>query len=307
MLPTSLVFFYYSDFSVTKRDRKEEVAPSPPPPPMASALIRSSLLRGARACSAASAGSAATAAAVPVAAPASSVPTQLNRTAAGEVSFAPRRDFSSGGDKSRGAGSSSDGVPGDGNSGGGSSLERPSPPPPSSSSSTPRTAAVNRYAAHRRTQDQWDAGSADLPALEKQVTRRGFGGAYSPGELNWVDQKEEPWRKTSPFLPPPASGLVSRSHRHLCALHGCEDDIHFTNIKLLEYFISDTTGQIKPRRQSGLCAKNHRKVSRTIKQARQLGLIPIIEPYVVVDKTTSFDDIARGGGWSDRDLTTGPR
>ena len=133
----------------------------------------------------------------------------------------------------------------------------------------------------------------DLPALEKQVTRRGFGGAYSPGELNWVDQKEEPWRKKSPFLPPPVSGLVSRSQRRHCALDGCEDDIHFTNVKLLEYFVSDTTGQIKPRRQTGLCAKNQRKVSRAIKQARQLGLIPIIEAFVTIDKTSSVDDAAR--------------
>ena len=35
------------------------------------------------------------------------------------------------------------------------------------------------------------------------------------------------------------------------------------------------------------------RVSRAIKQARQLGLIPIIEAFVTIDKTSSVDDAAR--------------
>lgn len=162
----------------------------------------------------------------------------------------------------------------------------------SSRSSPPSTAqgpkAGNRFDVNARSHGN-DTHTVDLPGLEKQITRRGVGGAYSPSELNWVDQKEEPWRQTSPFLPPPPSGLVSRSRRHLCALRGCEDDVHFTNIKLLEYFVSDTTGQIKPRRQTGLTAKMQRKVAHTIKQARQLGMIPYVEPFTTVDQSTLSD------------------
>lgn len=42
---------------------------------------------------------------------------------------------------------------------------------------------------------------------------------------------------------------------------------------LLARFLSPA-GMIKPRKTSGLCAKCQRKVARTIKQARHLGVIP---------------------------------
>jgi ribosomal protein S18 len=45
------------------------------------------------------------------------------------------------------------------------------------------------------------------------------------------------------------------------------------NVALLSRFLSPA-GMIKPRRASGLCAKCQRKVARTVKQARHLGVLP---------------------------------
>jgi len=45
------------------------------------------------------------------------------------------------------------------------------------------------------------------------------------------------------------------------------------NVPLLSAFLSPA-GMIKPRRLSGLCAKCQRKVAKTIKRARHIGVIP---------------------------------
>ena len=50
-------------------------------------------------------------------------------------------------------------------------------------------------------------------------------------------------------------------------------DIDYKDTELLSRFL-DPLAKIKPRRQSGACAKHQRKLSRTIKKARILGLLP---------------------------------
>lgn len=49
--------------------------------------------------------------------------------------------------------------------------------------------------------------------------------------------------------------------------------LHKQNVALLSRFLSPA-GMIKPRRASGLCAKCQRKVAKTVKQARHLGVLP---------------------------------
>ncbi len=51
------------------------------------------------------------------------------------------------------------------------------------------------------------------------------------------------------------------------------EDMVFTNVAKLAQFLSPV-GLIKPRRVSGLCAKCQRKVARTVKQARHMGMLP---------------------------------
>ncbi len=49
--------------------------------------------------------------------------------------------------------------------------------------------------------------------------------------------------------------------------------IDYRDPSVLKHFITER-GKIVPRRISGLCAKNQRKVTQAIKRARNLGLLP---------------------------------
>ena len=49
--------------------------------------------------------------------------------------------------------------------------------------------------------------------------------------------------------------------------------IDYKDPQLLKYFITER-GKIVPRRISGLCAKNQRKIAKAIKRARKLALLP---------------------------------
>ena len=66
------------------------------------------------------------------------------------------------------------------------------------------------------------------------------------------------------------------------------------NIKLLEYFVADS-GSIKPRKQTGLCTKCQRQVAKTVKQSRQMAMIPIIEGWQTADYTENIEDLTKGG------------
>ena len=49
--------------------------------------------------------------------------------------------------------------------------------------------------------------------------------------------------------------------------------IDYKDPSVLRYFITER-GKIVPRRVSGLCAKNQRKITRAIKRARMIALMP---------------------------------
>ncbi len=51
------------------------------------------------------------------------------------------------------------------------------------------------------------------------------------------------------------------------------DDINYKDVRLLSNFISER-GKITPRRISGVCAPHQRRLSESIKQARNIALIP---------------------------------
>ena len=50
-------------------------------------------------------------------------------------------------------------------------------------------------------------------------------------------------------------------------------EIDYKDTETLSRFL-DPLAKIKPRRQSGVCARHQRKLSKTIKKARVLGLLP---------------------------------
>lgn len=52
-----------------------------------------------------------------------------------------------------------------------------------------------------------------------------------------------------------------------------EAKIDYKDVDLLKRYI-DETGKIRPRRQTGACAKHQRAVARAIKNARHIALLP---------------------------------
>lgn len=51
--------------------------------------------------------------------------------------------------------------------------------------------------------------------------------------------------------------------------------IDYKNTELLKRYI-DETGKIRPRRQTGTCAKHQRVVAKAIKNARHIALLPFV-------------------------------
>jgi|SRR5579884_3246378 len=51
------------------------------------------------------------------------------------------------------------------------------------------------------------------------------------------------------------------------------DDINYKDVRMLSAFISER-GKITPRRISGVCAPHQRRLAESIKQARNIALIP---------------------------------
>nr|WP_199489935.1 30S ribosomal protein S18 [Meiothermus sp. QL-1] len=74
--------------------------------------------------------------------------------------------------------------------------------------------------------------------------------------------------------------MVRRSRKpKVAAAVGSFDLTDVKNVEILKRFLSET-GKILPRRRTGLSAKEQRKLARTIKRARVLGLLPFTEKLV---------------------------
>jgi small subunit ribosomal protein S18 len=57
-----------------------------------------------------------------------------------------------------------------------------------------------------------------------------------------------------------------------------EQIINYKNTELLKRYITDD-GKIRPRRQTGTCAKHQREVAAAIKRARHIALLPFTGKY----------------------------
>ncbi len=62
-------------------------------------------------------------------------------------------------------------------------------------------------------------------------------------------------------------------HCHFCANQ--INNIDWKDIPALQRFMSHYC-RIVPRRRTGLCAKHQRKISKLIKRAREMGLMPFV-------------------------------
>jgi len=69
---------------------------------------------------------------------------------------------------------------------------------------------------------------------------------------------------------------MRRPRRRVCMF--CAEkikDINYKDVDRLRQFVSDR-GKILARRQSGACAKHQRAVTRAIKRAREIALLPFV-------------------------------
>lgn len=55
--------------------------------------------------------------------------------------------------------------------------------------------------------------------------------------------------------------------------------IDYKKVDLLKKYVTEE-GTIRPRRQTGACAKHQRAVAKAVKQARQIALLPFTGRYV---------------------------
>jgi len=66
-----------------------------------------------------------------------------------------------------------------------------------------------------------------------------------------------------------------RRQRHCTFCTEKIDYIDYKNTDLLRGFLTER-GKIKPRRRSGTCAKHQRILSKAIKRARHMALLPFV-------------------------------
>ncbi|KAE9349312.1 hypothetical protein PF008_g6963 [Phytophthora fragariae] len=95
------------------------------------------------------------------------------------------------------------------------------------------------------------------------------GWAVTPEMLNWMlpAEKRKPFRKDTTK---PWKYFVAANHQDIVELA--------LDVDLLRLFISPT-GRIRPRRFTGLTAKQQRKLAQAIKISRQLALLPYLSRY----------------------------
>ena len=74
-------------------------------------------------------------------------------------------------------------------------------------------------------------------------------------------------------------GLISspfHRKRRICAF--CVEkvsDIDYKQYEVLQRYVTEH-GRIRPRRQTGTCAKHQRSLARAVKRARHLALLPFV-------------------------------
>ncbi len=71
-----------------------------------------------------------------------------------------------------------------------------------------------------------------------------------------------------------ANNKTEQKHCYYCV--NKDQSVDFKDVQILQRFMSHFA-RIVPRRRTGLCAKHQRAVSRTIKRARIMGLMPFIK------------------------------
>lgn len=82
-------------------------------------------------------------------------------------------------------------------------------------------------------------------------------------------------RKSSPRRRPRSGAAYRRIKKRTC--YFCDNKIRYVDYKditLLRRYISDARGKIRGRRSTGNCQRHQNAVSRAIKNAREMALLP---------------------------------
>ncbi len=68
--------------------------------------------------------------------------------------------------------------------------------------------------------------------------------------------------------------MFRRRRKKVCSFCFSKDgSIHYRKVNILYHYI-DTRARIKNRRRTGVCAKHQRVLSKAIKRAREMALLP---------------------------------
>lgn len=100
-----------------------------------------------------------------------------------------------------------------------------------------------------------------------------------PGVVEAVVEGSAPTAAPSPTPAKPASTRRYPQPPRLCYFCVERVVIDYKNVDLLRRFVNDRA-RIKPRRQTGTCARHQRRLAVAIKRARLLGLLPFTAEHV---------------------------
>lgn len=120
-----------------------------------------------------------------------------------------------------------------------------------------------------------EEGSADRAPRERQMERR----------RGTRPSQQEGFDRGARVSGPPRRGGRFQPRRRVCIF--CADKnrtIDWKDIDGLQRFVTET-GDIRPRRKTGTCAKHQRSLAEAIKRARIIALLPYTSEHVRISGT----------------------
>lgn len=92
-----------------------------------------------------------------------------------------------------------------------------------------------------------------------------------PGKGNWKQRLKR--KPESGEAKKKTSRIFKKSLQYILLLKKWKNEINYTNLLLLKAFLTKYS-KIKPRRKTRIASQKQRKIAKSIRKARVLGLIP---------------------------------
>ena len=125
------------------------------------------------------------------------------------------------------------------------------------------------------------SSSSDRPVSDRTGSSGSPGGGYQGGSGS-SDRPSGPGGPRSGGPRPPGGGPGGRKffrRKKVCKF--CVEKIEaipYRDVRLLQQFVAER-GKITPRRLTGVCTTHQRRLTRAIKQARNIALLPFAARY----------------------------